>query len=221
LQLTAHVLPYSPRATLSWALAQEAYGHFYSGDLSGAVNTARHAQGLVRRVPCVGAALAAALEARAHATRGDARETHDAINRAETVLASLDAASVTASAFGYSESQLRFHEGNAYTRLRAIRPALQAQDRARELCPPDDYTDWALTRLDRATCVAYHGDTPAAVAYAVETLTGLSGEQQQGIIALRGQELVRALPVKYRGSPAVQEFEELLMLAGAAKRTPS
>ena len=206
--------------TLSWALAQEAYGQFYSGDLVGAVNTARHAQGLMHRTPSVGAALAAALEARAQAARGDAGETRSALGRAESILASLDAASVTASAFGYSESQFRFHEGNAYTRLRAIRPALRAQDRALEVCPPGDYTDWALTRLDRASCLAYHGDAATAVAYAAETLTGLSEEQRQGIIALRGLELVHVLPAKYRATSAVHEFQELLTPGGTAKGTP-
>ncbi len=116
-----------------------------------------------------------------------------------------------ASAFGYTESQLRFHEGNAYTRLRKIRPALQAQDRALELCPPADYTDWAMIRLDRAACMAQGGDAPAAVAYAIETLTGLTTEQRQGIIAGRGRELVQALPGAYRPAAAGREFEELLM----------
>ena len=206
--------------TFSWVLAQEAYGHFYSGDLAGAVRTARQAQSLMRKAPGAGAALAAALEARAHAARGDVRETHSALGRAESLLAVLDAGSVSGSAFGYSESQFRFHEGNAYTRLRAIGLALQAQERALEVCPPGDYTDWALTRLDRASCLAYRGDAPAAVADAAETFTTLSAEQRQGIIALRGRALVHALPAKYRSAAAVHEFEELLMPAGGANRTP-
>ena len=207
--------------TASWVLAQEAYGRYYSGDLAGAVNVARHAQGLMRRTPCVGTALAAALEARAHAARGDTRETRGALGRAETILTALDANSVTASAFGYSESQYRFHEGNAYTRLRDTRAALKAQERALEVCSPGDYTDWALIRLDRASCLAHDGDAPDAVAYATETLNRLSGEQSQGIIALRGRELVRALPVRYQAVPAVREFEELLMAAaGPSKEMP-
>jgi tetratricopeptide (TPR) repeat protein len=133
----------------------------------------------MRRTPSVGAVLAAALEARAHAAQGDGPETRLALGRAEAILAALEPGSVIASAFGYTESQFRFHEGNAYTRLRDIRPALRAQERALELCPPGDYTDWAMTRLDRASCLAQAGDTPGAVAYATETLTGLSGEQRQ------------------------------------------
>jgi tetratricopeptide (TPR) repeat protein len=158
----------------------------------------------------VGAVLAAALEARAHAACGDGGETRRALGRAEVILGALEPGSVSASAFGYTESQLRFHEGNAYTRLREIRPALRAQDRALELCPPGDYTDWAMTRLDRAACLAQGGDAQGAVTYAAETLSGLSSEQRRGIIAVRGRELVRALPVKYRQAAAVREFEELL-----------
>jgi len=197
-------------ATLSWVLAQEAYGRYYAGDLRDAVNVARQAQDLMRRTPSVGAVLAAALEARAHAARGDEGNTRRTLGRAEVILGALEPGSVSASAFGYTESQLRFHEGSAYTRLRAIGPALRAQDRALELCPPGDYTDWAMTRLDRAACLAQVGDVPGAVGYAIETVSGLNGEQRRGIIAGRGRELVRALPVKYRQAAVVGEFEELL-----------
>jgi tetratricopeptide (TPR) repeat protein len=198
-------------ATFSWVLAQEAYGHYYSGDLGQAVSTARHAQAVVRTAPCGGAALAAALEARAHAVLGDARQTRRALERAEAILAALDTDTAGGSAFGYTESQLRFHEGNAYTHLRDTRSALKAQDRALELCPPGDYTDWALIRLDRAACLARDGDVSAAIAYGTETLSSLTSGQSQGIIVLRGRELAHALPLKYRTDPAVREFQELLM----------
>jgi DNA-binding XRE family transcriptional regulator len=203
--------------TVSWVLAQEAYGHYYGGDMAAAVNVARHAQSLMRRTPCAGAALAAAVEARARAARGDVRGTRSALGRAATILGALDAGSVTASAFGYSESQFRFHEGSAYTRLGDTRSALRAQERALATCPPGDYTDWALTRLDRASCLARDGDPVAAVIYATETLTRLSGEQSQGIIVGRGRELVRALPASYRAIPAVRELSELLPAGGVGE----
>ncbi|HXP19102.1 MAG TPA: helix-turn-helix transcriptional regulator [Streptosporangiaceae bacterium] len=195
---------------LSWVLAQEAYGHYYSGDLREAVSVARHAQALVPRSPSAAAVLAAALEARAHAVRGDVRETRNALARAETGLGALEPGSLTASAFGYSESQFRFHESSAYTRLGDTRSAVRAQDRALELCPPGDYTDRALSRLDRAACLAHDGDPVSAVAYAAGTMAGLRQEQSQGIIALRCRELVHALPAKYQGSAAVSELRELL-----------
>jgi transcriptional regulator with XRE-family HTH domain len=205
--------------TVSWVLAQEAYGHYYGGDMAAAVNVARHAQGMMRRAPCAGAALAAAVEARARAARGDVRGTRSALGRAAAILAALAPGSVTASAFGYSESQFRFHEGSAYTRLGDTRSALRAQERALQTCPSGDYTDWALTRLDRASCLARDGDPVAAVAYATETLTGLSGEQSRGIIVSRGRAMVRALPASYRNIPAVRELNELLP-AGGVKELP-
>jgi hypothetical protein len=78
-------------ATLSWVLAQEGYGRYYGGDLRGAVDVARHAQGLMRGIPGVGAVLAAALEARAYAACGDGEETRRALGWAEVILGALEA----------------------------------------------------------------------------------------------------------------------------------
>jgi hypothetical protein len=197
-------------AILSWVLAQEAYGHFYSGDLGQAIEVAQHAQSLMHGTPHVGAVLAAALEARAQAARGLGRETRNALGRAEAILTALEPASVTASAFGYTESQLRFHAGDAYTRLGDTRAAWPAHERALELCPPGDYTDWALIRIDRAFCLSRGGDAAVAVAYAAETVTRLRTAQSRGIIALRAGELVHALPAGYRTAPEVLELENLL-----------
>lgn len=205
----AAALEASDPGTLAWALAQEAHGYYYSADFPQALTTARHAQAVMRRTPCVGTALAAALEARAHAALGDARSTKAALGRAEDILDRLDGSSTEASAFGYSESQFWFHTENAYTLLRDVRPALNAQEHALQACPPADYTDWALIRLDRAACLA-RGDADAALAYAAETMAELRGEQSRGIIARRGRELLQALPVNYRRLPAAREFEEML-----------
>jgi len=125
---------------------------------------------------------------------------------------------MTASAFGYTESQYRFHEENAYTQLLDTRRALPAQERALELCPPGDYTDWALTRLDRAYCLSHDGDAAAAVAYATETVARLRAVHRLGIIALRARQLVQALPVSHRTAPAVREFQDLLVPAAGTLR---
>ncbi len=65
---------------------------------------------VVRRTPCVGAALAAALEARAHAARGDTREAQCAPGRAESLLSALDAGSLAGSAFIVTPAWARDHE---------------------------------------------------------------------------------------------------------------
>lgn len=197
-------------ATLSWVLAQEAYGYFYAGRLTEAISVARHAQEIMPRAPGVGAATGAALEARAHAARGDLRATRQALARTETILNVLTPQQMTASAFGYTEAQFRFHESSAYTRLGEIRAAVAAQERAFTLCQSDDYTDWALTRLDRATCLARQGDPLSAVEYATDTLQQLGAGQRQGLITLRACELADALPAICRSAPATRELKELL-----------
>ncbi len=197
-------------ATMSWVLAQEAYGHFYAGQLTDAVSIARRAQEVMRRAPCVGAVTAAALEARAHAARGDQTESHRALARTETILSKLTPQQMTRSAFGYTEAQFRFHESSTYTRLGQVRAAIAAQDRALLLCQPDDYTDWALTRLDRATCLARQGDPLTAADYAASTLQQLDAGQRHGLITSRATELANTLPATSQAAPAIRDLRELL-----------
>ena len=204
----------SDPVTLSWVLAQEAHGHYYRNDLGEALEVAQQAQAVAGRASsCIGVALAAALEARVHAVLGRRQETKTALQRAEGVVLKLDEGSRIASAFGYNEAQLRFHEGNAYTHLRDSRNALRAQERALELCAPGDYTDWAMTRLDRANCLLFEGDPSAAVSYAIETLTGLTEQQRQGIINRRGYDLLGQLPQRQQSLPAAHDLRDLLVVA--------
>ncbi len=196
--------------TLSWILAQEAYGHYYGGDLLEAIDVARHAYEVVR-IPCVGAALAAALEARAHASMSRHQETREALARAENILWQLDGDTLIPSAFGYNESSFRFHEGNAYAQLRDIKSAFKAQDRALELGAQNNYTDWAMTRLDRSQCLIYSGDISGGLEYAAETVESLTEPQRKGIITLRGQQIVGALPESEKKLVAARDLRELLM----------
>jgi tetratricopeptide (TPR) repeat protein len=197
--------------THSWILAQEAFGHYYGGDFTDAIEAAQHAQEIVGRSACVGAALAAGLEARAQAATGHRRETHEALSRAERITGQLSDSAQIPSAFGYNEAQLRFHAGSAYTHLQDVKAALREQDRALELCMPGDYADWALIRLDRSTCLIYNGDVSDGLSYAVETMQSLSGAQRLGIIAGRARQTLNALDKDGQGLPAARDLRELLM----------
>lgn len=197
--------------TLSWVLAQEAHGHYYSGDVPEAIDVARRAYE-TSQAPCTGAALGAALEARAQAALGRDEETRNALARAEETLSCLGGDVLIPSAFGYSEASFRFHEGNAYTHLRDVKSAFRALDRALKLCAPDNYTDWAMTRLDRAQCLIYANDISSGLEYAIDTLTSLDEPKRRGIISLRAQQIARALPRKAGSLAASHDLDELLML---------
>jgi hypothetical protein len=116
-------------SALAWATAQEAYGYYYAGDMPGAVTCSRSALS-VSSSPSVGAALAAALEMRAHAVMGDTPATLTALRTAEQIQGHLTGTDLAASAFGYAESQFRFHAGDALTRLGDTTAALGELDRA-------------------------------------------------------------------------------------------
>ncbi len=196
--------------TYSWVLAQEAYGHFYACDYLEAIDVARGAQSLVNT--SVGAVLAAALEARAQAALGPVRagEAQAALARAEGLLASLRPDEINDSAFGYNEAQLYFHRGNAYTYLGDTRAAWQAQQRALELYSATDYLDRALVGLDRTLCLARDGDSAGALEYAAATLVPLTKDQREGIINLRGREVLEVIPHGQKALPAVRQLRELL-----------
>lgn len=198
--------------TTSWVLAQEAYGHFYGGDLHRAVAVADLAQASARQ-PCVGSALAAALEARAQAALGRATATRAAVAVAETTLAALPVADGLASAFGYDEAQLRFHTSNALTHLGDVPGAWAAQDQALELIGDHDFMDRALTQLDRAVCLRHDGDPSAAAAHAVATLSALEPSQRTGIITARARALLPDEKGKARHvSAPVRELRDLIGL---------
>ncbi|MGK5548657.1 helix-turn-helix domain-containing protein [Streptomyces sp. URMC 127] len=202
------------RAILSWIYAQEAYQLYYGGDLHGAVDLANHARHLASGIPCAGPALAASLQARAHAALQQPDETAAALAAAQAALDRLDPAERAASAYGYSASQLHFHAGNAWTHLRDVRRAGEEHKRALELYPPTEYTDRALVQLDQAVCLATDGDTAAAAAHAVTVLSALPTEHRSALILYRARALAATVPATRQKLPEVRELHEMLALPG-------
>ncbi|MCX4728397.1 helix-turn-helix domain-containing protein [Streptomyces sp. NBC_01306] len=199
------------RATLSWMYAQEAYQHYYCGDIEGAVELACRAQYLAGGLPCVGPALAAPLEARALARLSKPEAAADALSRAEVALKRLPVADQIDSAFGYSESQLRFHSGNALTHLGSTSRARTEQDRALELYPASDHMDRTLIHLDQAMCLAIDGDVAGAALHATNTVVGLPLSHRSPLIIYRAQDVAVKVP-EAREVSEVRVLREVLAL---------
>ncbi|MFD6421015.1 helix-turn-helix transcriptional regulator [Streptomyces sp. NPDC060198] len=199
------------RATLSWIYAQEAYQLFYSRDIHGAVELACRAQQLAGGLPCVGPALAAPLEARAAALLARPDAAADALHRAEHALERLPETARTASAFGYSESQLRFHSGNAWTHLGDTARAREEHARALELYPEADHMDRALIDLDLAMCLAIEGDAAGAAQRATTTVVGLPPSHRSALIIYRAADVAARVP-EARAVSEVRVLREILAL---------
>ncbi|WP_405930308.1 helix-turn-helix domain-containing protein [Streptomyces sp. NBC_00827] len=199
------------RATLSWMYAQEAYQLYYGNDLEGAVELAVRAQQLAGGLPCVGDALAAPLEARAHALLGRPEDTARALAAAEVALGRLPDEDQIGSAFGYTEASLRFHSGNALTHLGETSRAGEQQARALELYPASDRTDRALIRLDQAMCFAVDGDPAGAAVHATNTIVDLPTENRSALIIYRARDVAARVP-RARAVSEVRVLREVLAL---------
>lgn len=198
------------RRTGSWVRAQQAYTAYYAGDLTGAIRLARTARVIAGTAACVGSALAAALEARALGIQGLRTEMQAALHDAETTLDGLSAAETVRSALGYDEAQLRFHEGNAYTHLGDSTKAWDAQRRALEVYPVEDYLDRSLVYLDRAACLVCDGELEAAAEIAVAGITGLRLDQRRGMVASRAGEILNQLADRRPVPAALHNLREIL-----------
>ena len=199
-------------AVRAWVEAQEAYALYYGGGSpAAAVEAARLAQTLSRG-PSVGSALAAALEARAHGVMGHRDDSYRALHRANDALSNLHGGSRSASAFGYNEAQLKFHEGNALTHLGEVDAAWTAQKQALALYPMDD-SDRVLVHLDRSIGLVRSGNAKAAIAYASDALTDAPSEHRVGIVVVRTRQLVEELTRQRLLTPAINgDVQHLLEL---------
>ena len=70
-----------------------------------------------------------------------------------------------------------------------------------------------MTRLDRAQCLIQAGDPSSGLEYANETVTTITPAQRQGIITLRGREIMKTLPEDEKKRPGARSLGELLVVS--------
>lgn len=204
------------RALRAWVVAREAIVPLYYGDPVKAAELARQSQDLAGSTPCAAAAMAPALEARAYARLArlgrdvSAREAEDAMNRAESTLSKLPPGHQADTAFGYTERQLRFHQGNVLTSLARSGRAADAQRSALEMYPESVALDRTLIGLDRATCRLHEGEVEEAMRVGAQVLLDTPAGHRTDIVASRARELDAAVPASCADLPATREFQEVL-----------
>lgn len=199
------------RATLSWIYAQEAYQHYYTGDITGALELAGRAQYVAGGLPCVGPALAAPLEARAHAVLGRHERAAAALSAGQIALDRLDPDHQIQSALGYTTAHWHFHAGDAWTHLADTTRARDELHQALELYPATDYTDRALIGLDLAACHSTDGNPEAAATAASRVVTSLPPEHRSALIIYRAGQVADTVPE----GTARQELRRVLALPPA------
>jgi tetratricopeptide (TPR) repeat protein len=213
------------RGLRSWVSVREALVPMYYGDPRESLHLARRAQDLAGRTPSAAAAMAPIVEARALGMlvkrgRTDAAgSAKRAIARGQAVFEQLGKEHLADTAFGYTERQLAFHIGDAYTNMGDHTNADESLRRALALYPATAELDRTLIWLDRASCRLQKGEPDAALRTAQDTVLALSPGQLTDIILQRARQLVGAAVAQYGEIGAAKDFREVLAAPAPAPAT--
>ncbi|HEY6275720.1 MAG TPA: helix-turn-helix domain-containing protein [Streptosporangiaceae bacterium] len=211
------------RPLRAWIAVREALVPLYYGDPAEASSLARAAAGLAGRNPCVAAAMAPVLEARALAwtvaRRDDTgagpalRRVTSLLDRAHEALARLPAAERSDTAFGYTERQLLFHEGDTRVMLGDHKGAEKAFTWSLDLYPPDEILDRSLIGLGLARCRLEANEPAEALRMSRDTLLAVPPEHRSEIMVHTARSIGETVAARHGEVRGVREYREALMSA--------
>jgi len=207
----------------AWVAVREALVPLYYGDPAEAGALARAGAGLAGSNPCVAGLMAPVLEARAlawTAARRDDASTGPALRRVRTLLAPghealtrLPATERGDTAFGYTQRQLLFHEGDTLVMLGDHQGAEKAFTGSLDLYAPDEILDRSLIGLGLARCRLEADEPTEALRLALDTLLAVPREHRSEIMLRSARSLADAVAVRHGEKRAVREYREALLSA--------
>jgi tetratricopeptide (TPR) repeat protein/transcriptional regulator with XRE-family HTH domain len=205
------------RGLRAWVTAREALVPLYYGEPDEAFRLAGSAVDLAGRQPCVAGAMAQAVAARA-AARMAGRGRRDALDqalrmldRAHETLADLPEQDRADTAFGYTERQLFFYEGDTLVMLGDFQRAGRAFAQALRRYAAGEFLDRTLISLGQARCLLESGEPEQALGLSRDALLRRPREQRPPIVVRAAQQLGRAAAARHAGLPAVREYREALL----------
>ncbi|HEV2372880.1 MAG TPA: hypothetical protein VGS19_11990, partial [Streptosporangiaceae bacterium] len=201
-----------------WVTARETLVPMYYGDPREACALARAATGLAGPNPCVAGVMAPVLEARslaraaAHrdpaARRPALRKVSALLGHAHNAFDRLPASQRSDTAFGYTERQLHFHEGDALVTLGHHQAAEKAFQRAMALYSPQEVLDRSLVALGIARCRLEADEPEEALRLVRETLLAVPHEHRSQIMVRVARSLGDSAAVRHGDFRAVREYRE-------------
>ena len=216
----------------AWVAVRESLVPLYYGDPAQAAAAARASVDLAGHQPCVAGVMAPVMEARALARlararsgggapgtvggRGGAggaevRRASAALDGAHEALERLPEEDRRDTAFGYTERQLLFHQGDALVTLGDYRGADDAFGQAMRLYSPAEFLDRSLVTLGQARCRLQAGEPEEALRLSRDTVLGLPSQHRPGIVLRAARSLGEAVAAKHGDFPAVRDYREVLV----------
>lgn len=204
------------RALRAWVTAREALVPLYYGDAREALNLAKKSRDLAGQTPCAAQAMAPVVEARALAMLSGTDSKKEVVDQAKRALARarnafshMKAGDQEDAAFGYTEKQLYFYQGDVLTKLGQTLEAEVVLDQALDKYQ-DHILDQTLIRLDRAQCRLIEGDLADALDTATEALRLLGPEYRTDFIMRPALALEQAVVARDANHPKLATYREQL-----------
>lgn len=207
----------------AWATVREAFVPLYYGDPGEAASLARAGSDLAGRKLSVSTSMAPVLEARSLARTADRADTgrrSAALRRASALLESarqafdqLSPAQSNDGAYGYTERQLLFHEGDTLVRLGDHAGAEVAFREALRSYPREEILDRTLIGFGLAQCRLEAGQPEEALRLSRDTLLGLPPQNRSELCVRAAWSLGQRTADRHADLPAVREYREALLSA--------
>ncbi|WP_328808017.1 tetratricopeptide repeat protein [Nonomuraea antri] len=199
------------RALRAWVTARESLVPLYYGDAREALNLAKKSRDLAGATPCAAQAMAPVVEARALAMLSGTDSKKEVVDQAKRALAKARSAFSNLKdheqddlAFGYTEKQLYFYQGDVLTKLGQTIDAEVVLDQALQKYE-DHILDQTLIRLDQAQCRLIDGEPGEALNIATKALSLLGEEFRTDFImrpALQLEQQIMKLDPNHPGLDA-------------------
>jgi hypothetical protein len=205
------------RRLRAWVAAREALVPLYYGNPQEAAALAGTAIDLAGRHSCVAAVIAPVVEARALARlagrgrRAALTSARASLDRAHDALDDLPVPDRGGTAFGYSERQLLFHEGDTLVTLGDCQGAARAFAQASRLYTAQEFLDSSLIALGQAHCLLERDEPVQALRLSQDTLLGLAREHRAQIVVRGAHALGNAVAARRPDLPAMDEYREALL----------
>jgi transcriptional regulator with XRE-family HTH domain len=207
----------------AWVAVREAFVPLYYGDAGEACTLARAGAGLAGRNSCVAGVMAPVLEARSLAritARREAAGKRQALRRVNSLLGHaheeltrLPPSVLGDAAFGYTERQFLFHEGDTLVTLGAHQGADRAFTRALSLYTRDEILDRSLVTLGLARCRLEEDEPEEALRLSREMLLGVPREHRSEIMVRAAKSLGDSVACRHGEVRAIREYREALVEA--------
>jgi tetratricopeptide (TPR) repeat protein len=203
-----------------WVAVRESMVPLYYGDPGEAAMLARAGGDLAGRGACVAGVMAPVIEARALARRaagghGSLREAlaqaRAALDRAHRALDGLTGAVRSDTAFGYTQRQLMFHQGDALVTLGDHKEAEDAFAQSLQMYSRGEILDRSLIMLGQARCRLEADEPEEALRQSRDTVLALPRQHRSGLVVRTARSLGESVAAKHGDIPAIHEYREALL----------